>query len=369
MTPTGPQLRLGCVCAPKSKFGARSALLVGWAADRALGDPRRGHPVAGFGRVAGWLERVVWRDSRIAGAVYTGVLVGGPAAAAWALRRRLRPRGRAALLALVTWAALGSRSLGREAAGVARAVARGDLGEARRRLPALCGRDPSGLDASQLCRAAVESVAENTADAVVGPLLWGAVAGPAGVVAHRCANTLDAMVGHRSARYERFGWAAARLDDAANWLPARITALLAAACAPLVGGSARAALRVLLRDGANHPSPNAGRCEAAFAGALGVRLGGVNRYGTRVEVRGPLGEGPPPTPADVHRAIRLSVAVATALQLSSVFGGKLPVKGALSGLRRSFPSYSEESCIFGSSAPTGGPVRFCNSLHTEESCT
>lgn len=102
MTPTGPQLRLGCVCAPKSKFGARSALLVGWAADRALGDPRRGHPVAGFGRVAGWLERVVWRDSRIAGAVYTGVLVGGPAAAAWALRRRLRPRGRAALLALVT---------------------------------------------------------------------------------------------------------------------------------------------------------------------------------------------------------------------------------------------------------------------------
>jgi adenosylcobinamide-phosphate synthase len=288
------------------------ALLIGWVADRALGDPRRGHPVAGFGHVAQWLERRVWRDHRIAGAAYAGVLVGGPVAAIWALQRRLEPWPRALLLALTTWAALGSRSLGREASRVAQAVARGDLDGARRLLPTLCGRDPSGLDGAQLCRAAVESVAENTADAVVAPLLWGAVAGPAGVVAYRCANTLDAMVGYHSPRYERFGWAVARLDDVMTWLPARVTALLAAACAPLVGGSARAALRMLWRDGANHPSPNAGRCEATFAGALGVRLGGENRYGDRVEVRGPLGDGPAPMPVDVQRAVRLSVAVGAA---------------------------------------------------------
>lgn len=323
-----------------------AALLAGWVADRALGDPRRGHPVAGFGRLAACLERALWRDDRLAGAVYAGILVGGPAAAVWAIQRRLGPRCRAVLLALVTWAALGSRSLGREAAGVADAVARGDLDDARSRLPALCGRDPSSLDAGELCRATIESVAENTADAVVGPLLWGRIAGPAGVVAHRCANTLDAMVGHRCPRYERFGWASARLDDLVNWVPARMTALLAAGCAPLVGGSPRGAMRVLRRDGAAHPSPNAGRCEAAFAGALGVTLGGANRYGDRVELRGPFGDGPAPAPADVRRAVLLSTAVGVAAvtlsplhirrkgdrgrlaappgaQLSSTYGGKL----------------------------------------------
>ena len=236
----------------------RVGLLLGWLADLLLGDPRRGHPVAGFGRAALGLERALWRDRRAAGAAYVTLLVGGPAGVVWVLQRRLGPRPRAVLLAAVTWAALGSRSLGREARGVADAVAGGDLDAARRRLPSLCGRDPTGLDGPELCRAAVESVAENTADAVAGPLLWGAALGPAGVVAHRCANTLDAMVGHRSPRYRRFGWAAARLDDLMNWLPARVTALLAAGCAPLVGGAPGPTLAVLLRDRRNHPSLNAG---------------------------------------------------------------------------------------------------------------
>lgn len=214
--------------------------------------------------------------------------------------------------AAVTWAALGGRSLEREAAALARLVDAGDLDGARARLPALVGRDPSGLPAGELCRAAVESVAENTADAVVAPLLWGAIAGPAGVVAHRAANTLDAMVGHRSPRYERFGWATARLDDVLGWPAARLGALLAAALAPVVGGDAPTAWRTLRRDGAAHPSPNAGRLEAAFAGALGVRLGGTNRYRSHVEHRPFLGGGPAPTPADVHRAARLSRAVGAA---------------------------------------------------------
>ena len=220
------------------------------------------------------------------------------------------------VLAACTWAALGGRSLAREADAVAADVRSGDLAAARAALPALVGRDPDALDADGICRATVESVAENTADAVVGVLLWGAVAGPAGVAAYRAANTLDAMVGHRSERYADFGWAAARLDDALTWPAARAGAALAAACAPVAGGSAGAALRAVRRDGAAHPSPNAGRMEAAFAGALGVRLGGPLAYAGRVEERPRLGDGRAPVPDDVTRAIRLSLAVGAAAALA-----------------------------------------------------
>ena len=213
---------------------------------------------------------------------------------------------------MLVWAAVGGRSLARAAEGVAEAVERGDLDAARAALPTLVGRDPSALDAEGICRAVCESVAENTADAVVGPLLWAAAAGPAGVVAYRCANTLDAMVGHRSPRYARFGWASARLDDVLGWVPARVVGLLAAGCAPVVGGDTGRALQTWRRDAPRHPSPNAGVCEAAFAGALGLTLGGEVRYGDRVEVRGPLGEGRHPGPADIRRAVRLSQTVSAA---------------------------------------------------------
>jgi adenosylcobinamide-phosphate synthase len=158
----------------------------------------------------------------------------------------------------------------------------------------------------------IESVAENTADAAVGPLFWGAVAGLPGLLAYRAVNTLDAMVGHRSPRYARFGWAAARLDDVAGWPGARLTAALTVVCAPATGASASGALRTWLRDGAAHPSPNAGRCEAAMAGALGVRLGGRNVYGTRAEDRPSLGSGRTPVAGDIGRAVRLSRWVWTA---------------------------------------------------------
>jgi adenosylcobinamide-phosphate synthase len=142
-------------------------------------------------------------------------------------------------------------------------------------------------------------------------------------------NTLDAMVGHHSMRYERFGWAAARLDDVANLVPARLTAALAVALAPLAGGSGRTALRTVLRDGAAHPSPNAGRCEAAFAGALGVSLGGTNLYQGKAERRGTLGDGPPPGPADIDRAIRLSrLITAAAAVLAALAAYLLSARGA-----------------------------------------
>ena len=157
-----------------------------------------------------------------------------------------------------------------------------------------------------MARAAIESVAENTSDAVVGPLVWGIVAGAPGVVAYRIVNTLDAMVGHHSERYERFGCAAARLDDLAGLLPARLTAALAALLAPLVGGSTAGAWRAWRRDASAHPSPNAGPCEAAFAGALGVRLGGPTVYPYGLSDRPWQGDGRAPAAADIVRAARLS---------------------------------------------------------------
>jgi adenosylcobinamide-phosphate synthase len=297
-----------------------AGLALGGVADLLWADPRRAHPVAGFGAAAAALERRVWRDSRPVGAGYALGLVAATAGLGAVLDRntRARPIARALVTAAATWAVLGGTSLGRTATDMERALAAGDLPTARAVLPSLAGRDPSGLDESQLARATVESVAENTADAAVAPLFWGAVAGIPGLLGYRAVNTLDAMVGHRSPRYARFGWAAARLDDVANWVPARITAALTVACAPAVGGSAAGARRAWMRDGAAHPSPNAGRCEAAMAGALGVRLGGRNVYGSRVEQRPALGDGRPPATRDIPRATRLSRVVWCAAAVLSV---------------------------------------------------
>lgn len=283
-----------------------AGLLAGYTADVLLGDPPRWHPVAGLGRTAAAVERISYAPTRPRGVAYAGGLVALSALAAELAARRF---GRTPVLAAVTWAALGGRSLSRAALAIAEHLERGDLQRARAGLPTLVGRDPSALDEAGVCRAVVESVAENTGDAVVGALLWGVVAGPAGVAAYRMANTLDAMVGHRSDRYERFGWASARLDDALGWPSARLAAALAALCAPTVGGSPRRAWTALRRHGAAHPSPNAGRLEATFAGALGVRLGGTLTYSGRVEHRPFLGDGPAPTSNDVRRAVRLSRAV------------------------------------------------------------
>lgn len=289
-----------------------AALIAGFGADLVAGDPRRLHPVAGFGRAAAALERTAYAPSRVRGAVVTGVLVTGAAAAAEGLARaaaRRVPRGRAAATAAVTWAALGGRSLRQEARRLAALIDSDRLPEARTGLRSLCGRDAAELGGAGLCRAVVESVAENTSDAVVGALFWGAVAGPAGVAAYRAANTLDAMFGHRSERYADFGWAAAKLDDLLSWPPARLSAVVTAAAAPVVGGSPALTLAAARGFGGAHPSPNAGRIESAFAGALGVRLGGPLSYHGHTEERPYLGAGPGPGVGDIRRATRLSFTV------------------------------------------------------------
>ncbi|MFD9306581.1 cobalamin biosynthesis protein [Streptomyces sp. NPDC060048] len=284
-------------------YGATAGLI----GDRILGDPRRGHPVAAFGRACAAVERALWRDDRARGVLHTLICAGGATAVgalgARAVRSR-RPVARIALTAAATWAVVGGTSLGREARAIGGALAAGDAEVARERLPHLCGRDPQALDEQQMARAVVESVAENTSDAVVGALVWGALAGVPGLLAFRAVNTLDAMVGHKSPRHLRYGWASARLDDVAGWPGARLTALAAV----LAGPDRRGAVRAWRADAAKHPSPNAGPVESSFAGALGVRLGGTLAYGGRVEHRAVLnGEsGRPVEVADIERAVRLS---------------------------------------------------------------
>ncbi|MFC7535032.1 cobalamin biosynthesis protein [Actinoplanes sp. GCM10030250] len=310
-----------------------AGLVAGYLLDTVIGDPRRFHPVAGFGTAAGALERRIYRPNRPAGAAFTTVAVGVPVLAGLAAARatRNRPIARAAVMATATWAVLGGRTLRKESRIMARHLESGDLEAARGRLNHLCGRDPSALDQAELARATVESVAENTSDAVVAPLFWGALLGPAGLLGYRAANTLDAMVGHRSARYARFGTASARLDDALNLVPSRLTGLITVAVAPVAGGTPRETLRVWRRDRNDHPSPNAGQCEAAMAGALGVRLGGRNVYFGRSETRAFLGDGPRPSAVHLRRAARVSGAVG--LVTLALAAGAAAMRGALPARR------------------------------------
>ncbi len=302
------------------RLAPAGGLIAGYVLDRMFGDPERWHPVAGFGRAAGWLEQRLYADDRRAGVLFTAVSVAAPVAAGVALERATRrvPLVTGVLTAAATWAVLGGRSLALEACAVADHLGAEDLPAARHQVGRLVGRETAELDESEVARAAVESVAENSSDAVVAPLLWGAVAGLPGLLGYRAINTLDAMVGHRSPRYERFGWASARLDDLVNWIPARVSAGLATLGAPWISGSPKEAAAVVRRDARAHPSPNAGVVEAAFAGALGIRLGGRNVYEGAVSDRGTLGDGRPPVGGDIARTTRLATMVGDAALVVAV---------------------------------------------------
>jgi len=278
-------------------------MITGYVADLAFGDPRRWHPVAGFGSAAMTLERRTYLPDKARGALHEAILVGGSLALGVAAGRARKPWSMP-VAALATWTVLGGRSLSSEGVAMHDLLARGDDPGARVRIRHLAGRDSTNLSSDQLARACVESLAENGADAVVSPLFWGAVAGVPGLLGYRAINTLDAMIGHRSERYNEFGWAAARLDDMANWIPARLTVL---SIALATGSPTRAGdiARVVRRDAPAHPSPNAGPVEAAFAAALNRRLGGTNVYQGITEDRGWLGDGADVTPRDIPAAVRL----------------------------------------------------------------
>lgn len=285
------------------------AAAAGVMADLAFGEPRVDpHPVAVFGRFTRRIEGHIYADDRIAGLVHTamGTLTGLAIGAALEST------------AFATYLSVAQRDLERAAHQVERALIRGELETARRLLPALVGRDPDGLDEKEIARAAIESVAENTVDAVVGPAIAAAFLGAPGATAYRAINTMDAIVGHRDDRYRNYGWASARLDDVVNLIPARVAGLLVMAVRPRMAADIA---RAISRDGPGHPSPNAGVIEAAFAAALDLRLGGTNRYGGRVEVRPSLGSGRAPEAADIGRSVTLSRHVTLALVAVLVFTG------------------------------------------------
>ena len=308
---------------------ARAAgLLLGVAADTVLADTVLADTVlAGPRRLA--------PDRRPADAVRTALLLGGAVLTGVAVERlgRRNPLLQATGTAAATWAVLGGASVVAEGAALARALDAGDVAQARQRLPRLSRCDPSVLDSAGLARAAVESVAGSTADAMVGPLLWGAVAGMPGLLGYRVVDVLKAAVPpHAAAGHRWLAAAATTLDDLANLVPARAAAVLTALCAPVVGGSAPGAWQVWRRDRALYPSPNDGQVAAAFAGALEIRLGGRTAYPNGIAERPVLGHGRTPDAGDVTRGVELSRVVGVAAAGASAV--LAAVVGAGRGRRR-----------------------------------
>ena len=257
-----------------------AAMLLALALDSAIGWPdalyrRIGHPVTWCGALITRLEAQLnhGRFRRLKGAA-TALLAILLAIAIAALLQR---HAGLWLIAILAWPLVAARSLHQHVAAVAAPLAQGDLPAARRAVAMIVGRDTDTLDAPAIARAALESLAENASDGIIAPLFWGALLGLPGIAAHKTINTLDSMLGHRSPRYLAFGWAAARIDDIANLLPARLTALLFA----LAAREKIAALRTAWRDARHHRSPNGGWPEAAMAGALGLRLSGPRIYGNQ----------------------------------------------------------------------------------------
>ena len=284
--------------------------------DLVLGDPRRlPHPVVGIGRLISIQERLYRRiglDGYGGGLLLCLLTVTGTATAAWLLLYLLQQSapllGNAATV-LMAWTCLAARSLHHESNLVVTAVAKGNLTAARMLLARIVGRDTAELNQESIMRATVETVAENSSDGIIAPLFWLILAGPVGGLAYKAISTLDSMVGYRNERYYRMGWASARLDDLANLLPARLTALLMVACAPLAGLSGSGAWRIWRRDRKNHHSPNSGHPEAATAGALGVRLGGGSFYGGMFKEKPYIGDPHNPVDLTAYRgAIRLMYA-------------------------------------------------------------
>ena len=258
--------------------------------DALIGDPdwlwrRPGHPVAWIGALIGVLDRGLNREDRsqqqrkTAGIAGTAVMVVLSAAVGVLVQTTVQqlPMGNLAV-ALIASIFIAQRSLYQHVARVRSAFAEGGLAGARKAVAMIVGRDPEQLDQAGICRAAIESCAENFSDGVVAPVFWLALLGLPGLIAYKTINTADSMIGHRSERYESFGWAAARLDDLVNLVPARLSAVLLASAAPIAGGAISTSLRVVRRDASKHRSPNAGWPESAAAGALGLALAGPRRY-------------------------------------------------------------------------------------------
>ncbi|WFU22418.1 adenosylcobinamide-phosphate synthase CbiB [Bradyrhizobium sp. CB1717] len=295
-------------------MGFAGAMVVAMAVDVLLGWPlwlfaRIGHPVTWLGRLIGAIDTGWNRSSDAPGVRRTAGVVGALAVIAlsvaigWGLQSLL-PWGWAqiVLVGVLAWPLVALRSLHDHVAAVARPLQAGDIAAAREAVSRIVGRDPAALDEAGIARAAIESLAENASDGIVAPVFWGALFGLPGILGYKAINTLDSMIGHRSERHEAFGWAAARIDDVANFIPARLTGFLFVLLAP----RRSEALSCMTRDARRHRSPNAGWPEAAMAGALGVRLSGPRIYHGSVTKEPWLNEGArDPRPADIGEGLNV----------------------------------------------------------------
>lgn len=296
-----------------------AALLGGMLLDAALGEVSRFHPLVGFGRMAGAIEARLNRlrpgprhaaSASNASQFTRGLLawslavLPGAALAAWLCAQPMPAPLQAALHAVLLYFCLGLRSLRDHMLPIWHALQAGDLPQARALTARIVSRDTQQAGATDLAKAATESMLENGNDAVFGTLFWFAIAGGPGAVLFRLANTLDAMWGYRSERFNLFGRSAARIDDALNYLPARLTAISYALLAPGANATRRA-LACWRSQAPGWGSPNAGPVMSSGAGALGLQLGGAASYGGEIEQRPPLGAGAPAAAADIARAWRL----------------------------------------------------------------
>lgn len=261
-------------------------LLAGLSLDLLIGDPRwLPHPVRGIGWLARQVERMFRATRlplRLSGILFWLIVVGLTALIVWLTLP----------WATIYWiyALIAIRSLDGETHEVIRRLDRGDLEAARAQLATVVGRDTAHLDEPEIVRAVIETMSENLSDGIIAPLFFLIVGGPVAMAAYKAINTLDSMVGYRNERYAEFGWASARMDDVANFVPARLTAILVWLSAAALWMNVPRSVRTTLRDAASQPSPNAGYPQAAFAGAIGVQLGGTNRYAGTDVVKAPMGD-------------------------------------------------------------------------------
>jgi len=258
------------------------AIVLAYLLDLILGDPYYlPHPVRGMGKLIEYLERKLRNTSVLAGMILAIAVVGLVyLGSLFAIRfaDNVNTWAGFAISTVLIFSTLSTRSLDKEARSVYESLKLGNIEEARARLSLIVGRDTQGLDQDEIIRATVETVAENSVDGIISPLFYAALGGAPLALAYKAINTLDSMVGYRNERYLHFGWFSAKLDDAANYIPARLSILLVPLASLILRKRASSALHTILRDGKKSPSPNAGIPEAGFAGALGIQLGGVNYY-------------------------------------------------------------------------------------------
>lgn len=305
------------------------AIISAYLLDLIMGDPRWfPHPVRGIGRLITFLERKLRTDRktyllRIKGVALAIIVVGVCAFSTYTLLyslKRITPVLEIAVWILLGYTSLACGDLFSHAKAILKKLENKDMEEARKKLSLIVGRDTSNLSEGKIITATIESIAESSNDGIIAPLFYLILGGPVLALSYKAINTLDSMVGHRDEKYRDFGWFSARLDDVANFIPARITGILIATSSLLLGYGFQNSFKMMHRDGQKHPSPNSGISEAAMAGALGVQLGGPSKYGGKLLVKPYIGEEKNSVqPVLINKALNVTFLASTIMVIIGAF--------------------------------------------------